>query len=212
MRHHPIQVHVHSSQAGPGSIRARKQADDPWRLAPIWGHRDRPKRSPPARRCLSSRAGAAGELIFLCLLLPSPLLLLLILAIVLKRPCSLHCVRPTAPSPYSAPAWPPTRGAFALLLKTIGRPPVLCAVQHQSPDDLVACPALLWAQNATMYHGSKSKSHQWGSWSDWVLDEQHRRYYRFRQDSEGVKIPPPRLTISHHRQHLSVPLARELRL
>ncbi|KAH0493632.1 hypothetical protein TgHK011_000289 [Trichoderma gracile] len=36
-----------------------------------------------------------------------------------------------------------------------------------------------------MYHGSKSKSHQWGSWSDWVLDEQHRRYYRFRQDSEG---------------------------
>ncbi|KAL7795035.1 hypothetical protein V8C37DRAFT_375339 [Trichoderma ceciliae] len=36
-----------------------------------------------------------------------------------------------------------------------------------------------------MYHGSKSKSHQWGSWSDWVLDEKHRRYYRFRQDSEG---------------------------
>ncbi|RFU76942.1 hypothetical protein TARUN_5290 [Trichoderma arundinaceum] len=36
-----------------------------------------------------------------------------------------------------------------------------------------------------MYHGSKSKSHQWGNWSDWVLDEQHRRYYRFRQDSEG---------------------------
>ncbi|KAL7787648.1 hypothetical protein V8C43DRAFT_307610 [Trichoderma afarasin] len=36
-----------------------------------------------------------------------------------------------------------------------------------------------------MYHGSKSKSHQWGSWSDWVLDEQHHRYYRFRQDSEG---------------------------
>ncbi|KAH0522029.1 hypothetical protein TsFJ059_005948 [Trichoderma semiorbis] len=36
-----------------------------------------------------------------------------------------------------------------------------------------------------MYHGSKSKSHQWGSWSDWVLDENHHRYYRFRQDSEG---------------------------
>ncbi|KAL7899050.1 hypothetical protein HDV63DRAFT_411303 [Trichoderma sp. SZMC 28014] len=36
-----------------------------------------------------------------------------------------------------------------------------------------------------MYHGSSSESHQWGSWSAWVFNEQESRYYRFRQDSEG---------------------------
>jgi hypothetical protein len=35
-----------------------------------------------------------------------------------------------------------------------------------------------------------TKQPQWGSWSSWVLDEQHNRYYRFRQDSEGVKDSP----------------------
>ncbi|UKZ94277.1 uncharacterized protein TrAFT101_009155 [Trichoderma asperellum] len=36
-----------------------------------------------------------------------------------------------------------------------------------------------------MYHGSKSESHQWGSWSAWVFNKEQSRYYRFRQDSEG---------------------------
>lgn len=55
-----------------------------------------------------------------------------------------------------------------------------------------------------MYHGSSSESHQWGSWSAWVFNEQQSRYYRFRQDSEGVKTLPALEISHHHRQHLHV--------
>lgn len=55
-----------------------------------------------------------------------------------------------------------------------------------------------------MYHGSKSESHQWGSWSAWVFNKEQSRYYRFRQDSEGAKTLPALETSHHHRQHLHV--------
>ncbi|UKZ69925.1 uncharacterized protein TrAtP1_010930 [Trichoderma atroviride] len=55
-----------------------------------------------------------------------------------------------------------------------------------------------------MYHGSSSESHQWGSWSAWVFNEQQSRYYRFRQDSEGAKTLPALDISHHHRQHLHV--------
>ncbi|KAK1237496.1 hypothetical protein MKX08_003121 [Trichoderma sp. CBMAI-0020] len=55
-----------------------------------------------------------------------------------------------------------------------------------------------------MYHGSSSESHQWGSWSAWVFNEQQSRYYRFRQDSEGAKTLPALEISHHHRQHLHV--------
>lgn len=55
-----------------------------------------------------------------------------------------------------------------------------------------------------MYHGSKSESHQWGSWSAWVFNKEQSRYYRFRQDSEGANTLPALEISHHHRQHLHV--------
>lgn len=182
----------------PGEHSGQEASGRPTEARANLGHRNRPKRSPPARRCLSSRAGTgagAGAGLHFCFFCVCCRLQSFLKGLGTRIASGL-ATRPLRP-PAS------TRGAFAPVpvLRPFGLHPVLCAVQHKAPDDLVAFPRCSGRKMPQCTTGPSQNpiNGAAGPTGFWMRTTTATIVFA---RILKVRKTLPALDISHHRQHL----------